>query len=141
MREVPEQYRGRLLVVGGTVLALKHEDQTTRLDLHRLPVTNEYVPLPARTTSRDRFFAVCSGSVPLGPDLLRPGTTVTIIGKIKGSQPIMIGETTQAVPVFDIKDLTIWKQAGQESPGVNAGNWFSPLYIPYGYHPAQWSNC
>lgn len=141
VREVPEQYRGELLVVGATVRSLKQEDNATRLDLHRLPLTDEYVPVPARTTSRDRFLAVCSRAGPLDPDLLRPGTTLTIVGEVRGSQLIRIAKTEQAVPVLDIRDVTIWDHIDQDGQDKHAASWFSTLYVPYGYRPDQWSNC
>ena len=141
IREAPEQYRGELLVVGGTVLSLKHEERTTRLDLHRLPLTDEYVPISVRTTNRDRFLAVCSGADLLDPEILRPGTTLTIVGEVKGSQSIRIGDRDQAVPVFDIRDLTIWDHPDQEGPDIHGGHWFPTLYAPYGYRPDPQSNC
>jgi hypothetical protein len=67
---------------------------------------------------------------------------VTIVGEVRGSTTIPNGQNKKLIPVLDIKDLTIWDKHRHEGPMVEARGWYySSLYMPYGYHSYQWSNC
>jgi outer membrane lipoprotein len=138
----PEAYRGKLVIIGGKILAVDRQKKFSRLEALQLPLSDDYLPLDQPTARKERFMAICAGSDPLDPEIVRPETVITLVGEVKGSTPITVEHEEKNIPVFDIKDLTIWDKHRHEGPMVEARGWYySPLYVPYGYHVYQWSNC
>lgn len=142
IQKAPETFRGKMVVVGGKILAVDQLNHITRLEVLQLPLSENHLPLNSPHTGHGRFIALCSGSEPLDPEIVRPDTIVTIVGEVINNTTVTSGLKEKKIPVFDIKDLTIWDKDGHEGPTVEARGWYySSVYIPYGYHSYQWSNC
>lgn len=123
MRETPENFKGELMVVGGEVLSVNRKQDATRIEVLQLPLNNDYTPANQRTKTQGRFIALSKGKDPLDPAVLEKGRAISIVGKILGSETIQVGEDTKEVPIFGIKDLTIWDEALYWSRGYSGFGW------------------
>ena len=67
--------------------------------------------------------AAFSNNSTLDPVVLEKGKAISIVGEILGSETILVGEEEKKVPVFRIKDLTVWVEAGYWGCGYSAYGW------------------
>lgn len=139
VKDNPEAYKGELLVVGGEVLSVDRRQDTTRIEVLQLPLDEEYIPANQRTQTQGRFIALSKGQDPLDPALLDKGVAISMVGELIGNETIKVGEDEKRVPLFGIKDITIWDQAHYwgRPPGYGMGlgypSGFYSGYRPFGY--------
>ncbi|MBA3967742.1 MAG: Slp family lipoprotein [Nitrospirales bacterium] len=135
IRENPEQYKGEVVVVGGEVLSIKREQNATRIVVLQLPLNDDFIPADQRTKTQGRFIALSKGKDPLDPAVLEKEKAISIVGEIIGFETIQVGEDEKKVPVFGIKDLTIWDEArywGRGYSGYGGRGW--GMGYPYGHY-------
>jgi outer membrane lipoprotein len=120
----PLSYKGRLIVVGGMVLAAKPLKEGTRIEVLQLPIDRDDEPFGYLTDSQGRFMVFQKEFV--DPATIPIGTRVTVAGEVTGSMGLMIEEIEYTYPTLDGKALTVWP------PKV-------PVYFrPYPYFGAYW---
>lgn len=137
IRENPDNYQGELMVVGGEVLSINRKQDATRIEVLQLPLNDDFTPANQRTKTQGRFIALSKGKDPLDPAVLEKGRAISIVGKIIGSESIQVGEDTKEVPIFGIKDLTIWDEALYWGRGYSGFGWGRGYPAGYysGYRP------
>jgi len=132
LKESPESYRGRLVVLGGEVLSAKRLKEGTRIEVLELPLGSYEAPGRDRTASQGRFLAVHREF--LDPATVPPGTRVTVVGEVTGAQVLPLDETEYAYPVLDIKHLKVWPRwEMQARPYPYYPPYWGPYYRPWGY--------
>ena len=102
LRENPEAYRGKFVLLGGIVAAVTHTDEGTRLEVveHRLDsreLPDQVVP------SRGRFLATTPES--LDPAKYKPGALVSMMGEMTGKELQLQGGAEYAYPVIAIREI------------------------------------
>lgn len=139
IKDNPEAYQGEIMVVGGEVLSIERKENQTRMEVLQLPLDDDMVPENRRTTTQGRFVALSGGKDPLDPAVLKKETAVTIVGEVLGSETIQVDKDEKKVPVFGIKDLTIWDEVrywGAPYAGYGYGwGWGYPTGFYSGYRP------
>lgn len=142
IRENPENYQGELMVVGGEVLSVNRKQDATRIEVLQLPLNDDFTPAIHRTKTQGRFIALSKGKDPLDPAVLEKGRAISIVGEIIGRETIQVGEDSKEVPIFGIKDLTIWDEALYWGRGYSGFGWgrgypagyytrYRPIAYPY----------
>ena len=128
----PQSYKGKFIVVGGTVLSIKLLKQNgTQIEVLELPLTNGHEPQGRLLDSHGRFLAIHKEF--LDPATIPIGTRVTVVGEVTGSTTLMLDEVDYAYPTIDIASLTIW-------PPMLPAYWFRPFpYFGVYWGPPQWS--
>jgi outer membrane lipoprotein len=106
LKESPDSYRGRLVVLGGEVLGAKRLKNGTRIEILQLPLGNSLEPGSERTASEGRFLGVQRDF--LDPAIVPPGTRVTVIGEVTGGTVLPLDETEYTYPMLEIKHLKVW---------------------------------
>lgn len=105
LKESPDSYRGRVIVLGGEILSAKRLKEGTRLEILQIPLENQEPGLD-RTKSQGRFVAVQKEF--LDPATLPNGTRVTIVGEVTGVTVLPLDETEYAYPTLGIRNLKVW---------------------------------
>jgi outer membrane lipoprotein len=139
VRDNPEAHTGEVMVVGGEVLSVERRQDMTRIEVLQLPLTHNFFPADRRSATQGRFVALSKGTNPLDPAVLENGIAISIVGEILGKETIPIGQDEKEVPVYGIKDLTIWDKPhywGDPSYGGpwGASGWhagYRPYAFPY----------
>jgi len=126
VRETPDSYRGRLLVIGGEVLVARRMKDGTRIEILQIPLGRWRQPLADRTTSEGRFVAMHKDA--LDPATLPPGTLLTLVGEVAGAVRLPIDEVEYPYPILEVKSLTIWPAP---EPPAYYYYYYSPRPIPY----------
>ncbi|HEX9743512.1 MAG TPA: Slp family lipoprotein [Nitrospiraceae bacterium] len=124
LRELPDSYRGHLLVLGGEVLSAKRLKEGTRIEVLEIPLDGSLQPGLDRTASRGRFIAVQKEF--LDPATIPPGTRLTLVGEVTGAVTDKLDETDYTYPTVEIKALKVWQRPESFS------------HIPYYYYPPSY---
>ena len=106
LKDSPDSYRGRLVIVGGEVLSAKRLKEGTRIEVLQIPLEDSHAPGKDRTASEGRFLARQQEF--LDPATLPPGTRVTIVGEVTGATTLPLDETDYTYPTLEIKHLKVW---------------------------------
>lgn len=102
----PGQFRGRLVVLGGSVVGARRLTETTRIEVLQLPLDESLEPGTILTRSAGRFLAFHEKF--LDPAVLPAGTRITVVGEVAGSTTGPLDESTYTYPTLIVKKLTIW---------------------------------
>ncbi len=131
LKESPDSYRGRLIIVGGEVLSAKRLKEGTRIEVLQIPLEDSQAPGKDRTTSEGRFLAMQKEF--LDPATLPPGTHVTIVGEVTGATTLPLDETDYTYPTLEIKHLKVWPMRENQAsrPGSSSGPAWHPSYGPW----------
>ncbi len=125
----PESHKGRVVMLGGEVLAAKRLKEGTRIEVLQLPLNGSNEPETDLTKSQGRFAAIQRDF--LDPATVPPGTRVTITGEVIGSITLPLDETEYTYPVLEIKKLKVWPRS------VGGPVRIRPYYGPY-WGPPYW---
>jgi outer membrane lipoprotein len=131
LKDSPDSYRGRLVIVGGEVLSAKRLKEGTRIEVLQIPLEDSYAPGKDRTTSEGRFLAMQKEF--LDPATLPPGTRGTIVGEVTGATTLPLDETDYTYPTLEIRHLKVWPMRDNQAsrPGSYSGPAWHPSYGPW----------
>jgi outer membrane lipoprotein len=122
LKEAPMSYRGRTVVLGGEVLAVKRDRAITWIEVLQLPLDGSLEPVGDRTKSLGRFLGVRQEM--LDPATLPPGTRITMVGDFTGATPSSIDNMPYSYPTLTVKHIKPWEprtQSGGSGIGIGTG--------------------
>jgi outer membrane lipoprotein len=102
LREAPDAFRGRVVMLGGVVAGVTPLPSGTRLEVieHRLDSRE----LPSEVTpSEGRFLAVTGER--LDPERYGQGALVTMVGEVTGTQSLLLEGKTYCYPLIAVKEI------------------------------------
>lgn len=106
IKESPDSFKGKLVILGGQVLEAKRLKDSTRLIILQLPLINDQEPTTELTQSKGRFIAEQQEF--LDPATVPPGSRITLVGELSGSIPQSLDETVYTYPTLSIKHFKVW---------------------------------
>jgi outer membrane lipoprotein len=121
VRESPDSYRGRVVVLGGEILKAKALEGGTQLEVLQLPLDDEKGPVTDRMESKGRFLAWQKEF--LDPATIADGTRVTIVGEITGTSLGKMDEADYRYPTLEVKHLHRWEPRRADEPR-SVGPWY-----------------
>jgi outer membrane lipoprotein len=130
IKEAPAEHQGKIVMIGGEVLAAKRLASHTRLTILQLPLSDSQAPSLDRTQSQGRFIALQEDF--LDPATVPEGTRITVIGTVSGATHEMLDEMDYTYPTITISQFHVWPDPLQPPYGR-----YYPYYPygPYGYYP------
>jgi outer membrane lipoprotein len=135
----PEVYRGQEIMLGGQVISVRQDGDTTQLEIMQLPLgekgasqsgPEKNVPEANPALTQGRFLAFQKSG--LSPTAIESGALVTVVGIMVGSAVADPNQTSVLYPVLELKVLTVWRQAAAVQappPAVSQPNY--PMQPPY----------
>jgi outer membrane lipoprotein len=140
IKDSPDSYRGRLVVLGGEVLSAKRLKDGTHIEILQLPLSFQE-PEWDRTRSQGRFIAIHKEF--LDPATIPSGTRVTVVGEVTGAVTKPLDETEYVFPTLEVKSLKVWPDRmsyGQPRPYAGPYYWGGPYWGPYwrGWYSPYW---
>lgn len=109
VRSAPHEHQGKLVAWGGEVLNGMRTEEGTRLVILQLPLADDLRPTDERAHSKGRFIAVDNEGTITDPAAIKPGTSVTIIGRIGPEQHEELQGVDDHYPRVDVLDMTVWE--------------------------------
>ncbi|WP_447963045.1 Slp family lipoprotein [Nitrospira sp. Ecomares 2.1] len=125
----PDSFKGKLVILGGQILAAKRLEDRTQLTILQLPLMNEEEPTTELTQSEGRFIAEQQKF--LDPATVPPGSRITLAGELSGSVQRSLDEDIYTYPTLLIKHFKIWPAYSSEYHRY--GPYPSPFFYPYAY--------
>ncbi len=115
----PEKYRGREVVLGGTIASVENMADKTEVEVLDQPMDRRLKPVdPER--SEGRFIAVFDGFK--DPALYSRNRRITIAGVFKGVVKRKLGKMDYEYPVVESREHYLWRTPyGEPSLGVGVG--------------------
>ncbi len=99
---------GKVVQVGGQMLRITKTDEGLLIMAQELPLTHGAVPRPAdEAKSTGSFVILYQG--PVDAAGLQRGNKFTLIGEMKGTQTITLGDIRKPVPYLRARCLHVWK--------------------------------
>ena len=129
IKEDPASFNGKLIILGGQVLAAKRLKDATQLTILQLPLINDQEPTTELTQSQGRFIAEQKQF--LDPATVPPGSRITLTGELSGSVQRSLDETLYTYPTLIIKHFKIWPTYPPDY--ARYGPYPQPLFYPYGF--------
>ena len=121
IRESPDSYRGKVVVLAGEVLKARALRGGTQLEVLQLPLNDEQGPITDRMGSKGRFLAWQRDF--LDPATMTDGTRVTIVGEVTGATVDKMDEADYRYLTVDVKHLHRWEPQSADGPR-GQGPWY-----------------
>lgn len=121
LKENPEAYVGRKVILGGEIIETKNLQDQTQIEILQKPLGRGSVPL--ETDESDGRFLVYHPQY-LDPATYQSGRYVTVMGEIMGGKDLKVGEAEYNYPVLTSKFLYLWPKARR---------YYGPYFYPYEY--------
>ena len=116
----PENYRGKLVILGGTVISVENPPLANRVKVLQRPLGGAMEPVMNDQTS-GRFILI--GDKPFDAKEFAIGRKITVAAAVVGSEEQPLDATTYRYPLLRLKEYHIWPQrAGRDFfPGFHFG--------------------
>jgi outer membrane lipoprotein len=105
----PETYTGKVVRLGGVIIATENREKETILEILEKPLTSQGRP-KSGDVSGGRFMVVFEKF--LDKATYRPDRPVTVTGEIIGMKTGLIGEATYHYPLLSGQDIRLWQERG-----------------------------
>jgi outer membrane lipoprotein len=119
----PEEYQGRVVVLGGYILEIQNEPVGSVVTLLQAPLDFENKP-KSSDLSGGRFVVTTDRF--LDPEVYVKDRQLTVGGRISGVREETVGGTTYRYPVIEAQEIHLWPKEVYQGP---------PPYYPF-YGPA-----
>jgi outer membrane lipoprotein len=135
VKQDPEQFKGRLFILGGIIVSTKLTDKGSLIEAIHVRVDSKGY-LEGGTDGR--FLALYPKEAGmLDPQIYHKGRRITLAAEFMGERRGKIDEAKYVFPFFVIKEYHLWEERGYYYPGPN--------YYPYPYfywwdgpYPYRW---
>ncbi len=136
LRENPEGFIGKYVMLGGMVAGAKNTKEGGSLEIVQVDLDSDDMPLDT-FISGGRFLA----TTPTFVDMMiyKPGRLVTVVGEVKGKKTLPLDEIDYTYPVISIREIHAWKtyDTNQGYPYPTPAPYiYDPYY--YGYWPGPY---
>lgn len=129
-----DKYRGTIFILGGVIVATRNTDEGTIIEAIQTPV-DRYGSIIDPDVSYGRFMAIQKGY--LDPLIYKKKRGITIAGELSSTTKKKIGEVEYIYPIFEIKEIYLWKDERHYIPPPYP----SPMYwhrYPYWWYDYWW---
>ena len=102
LRENPDAYRGKLVILGGVIAVVKDVQEGTQLEVVQYELDSRETP-DETTISGGRFLAITPYILEISK--CRPGTVVSLAGEVAGKKNQALQGAEYTYPVINIREL------------------------------------
>ncbi len=130
IKENVDKYKGSIFILGGIIVSTKNTEEGSIIEAVHSEV-DAFGNIIDPDRSAGRFMAIYRGY--LDPLIYKKGREITIAGELIGSRKKSIGEIEYKYPLFEIKEIYLWREV--------RGYFYPPPpypYPPYWYRYPYW---
>ena len=130
LRANPEAYTGRMLILGGDILAVRNVEGGTLLEILQKPLDS--YERPRLTDQTEGRFMVHCGQY-LDPVIYKKGREITVAGRVLGVRKGTIGEVEYTYPLLSCVELYLWPEPVRPVSYTPYPRWYwwDPWYWDY----------
>jgi outer membrane lipoprotein len=130
LRARSQDYRGRMVLLGGEILSTRRAPNGTEFEILQLPATADDPPVQRRSASQGRFLALYPGE--LDPASLPVGTRVTLVGEVMGDEVRRLDESSYQYPTLNVKHIHVWDERTYRERSRSSVGLFGGLGFGFG---------
>jgi outer membrane lipoprotein len=135
-----DNYINNVFILGGIIAKTTNTEKGTEIELVQSPI-GRYGSIIDNDISEGRFLAKTSKH--LDPLIYRNGREITIAGKLLGSKKKSLGDLEYNYPLFEVKEIYLWKEKRYYQSYSYDPFFFYPFYpyyyrYPYYRHDPFW---
>lgn len=134
LKESPEKYIGRNVMLGGRIASLRNTSEGSQLEIVNFNLSDN--GLPEETfISQGRFLATTGDY--LDGMIFRKGMLITLVGEIKGKKVQRLDEMEYIYPVVRMREWHLWEGTGWDRMPLYppSPTMYDPYFYGYGYEP------
>jgi outer membrane lipoprotein len=135
----PDSYKGRLFILGGTIVNTETTDKGFLIEAYYVAVDSQAY-LQTITQSKQRFLAFYPKEKgTLSPQLYKKEMGISLAAVFAGLRRGSTGKPGDALPVFQIEQIHLWTELSGQSPFTRSYPYPNRPYQPFSfpeYH--QW---
>lgn len=120
--ESPDVYKGRMVILGGYILDVVNEPESSSIKVVQAPLGSQKKP-KSKDLSKGRFIVRTDKF--LDPEVYTRGRMLTTVGRVSGGQEQPLGDRSYRYPVIEAEELYLWPNE----------KYYTRPYDPYLYHP------
>lgn len=148
IRNAPDAFAGRIVMLDGVVLSAKRSKERTEVELLHLPREQGRPPVMDRTLSEGRFLVIHPQFI--DPARFTQGLPMTVVGTVSGAELRPLDEGEYRYPVLELKQLVTWDLSDPEPdprvgysgmrPFASNNHWWGPnsyYFGPFGPYPTH----
>ncbi len=134
VRENPDRFIGKHIMVGGRIAGVKHTPEGTSIEIVQFDLTDSGAPADTFISS-GRFLATSSEF--LDALIFRKGMLIILVGEIKGKKMQRIDEMEYSYPVIAMREWYLWPGSDWEKSSFYPPPppMYDPYYYGYGFEP------
>ncbi len=128
----PDAHIRNTFILGGVIAKTTNREKETEIEVVQTPL-DRYGSIVDKDVSEGRFLVITQSR--LDPLIFATGRKITMSGTLTGSSKRTLGEIEYAYPVFEAKELHLWKEEKYYPyyyPGYPYG--YDPFYYGYQYY-------
>jgi outer membrane lipoprotein len=133
LRQDPDTFKGRTVILGGDILKTHNTPQQTSIEILQKPLDRFEAPLITDQTA-GRFIAQCDQY--LDPAIYDQGRQITVAGKVLGSYAGQVGKADYLYPLISCAEMHLWPRVSRDTMyPVYSYPWFLYPYYPWYFYP------
>jgi outer membrane lipoprotein len=125
LRQDPVAHKGKLLILGGTIVQSAVVKQGSLITIDQKPL--DYWGKPTQTSRTGGQFLVYYSRLIASP-AYAPGTYITVAAEVAGTKLDVLGNIEYDQPVLISREIKLWPKE-QKRQGTQT-QWGDPLYAP-----------
>jgi outer membrane lipoprotein len=135
VRSNPDFYKGKLFILGGSIVNTKLTQEGSQVEALYIPVDSRgYLRDVEPLSSDGRFLAILHKEQGiLDPLIYRKGRDITLAGEFIETRSGKIDEAEYIYPVFEIVQIYLWREARDYYSGYYYPGYYYPYYYSYPY--------
>lgn len=127
----PEPYRSNTFILGGMIAKTTTRDKGTEIEVVQSRL-DRYGNIIDPDISEGRFLVTTETR--LDPLIYATGRKITISGRLTGSRKDLIGEFEYTYPLFEAKEIYLWKEEKYYRYPAGYPYSYDPYYYDYPYY-------
>ncbi len=131
MRETPDAFIGKTVLLGGRIAAARNTKEGGVLEIVQFDLDCD-VPQDS-FVSHGRFLATSVDF--LDPLIYKVDRKVTLVGEVKGKRTLPLDQVEYTYPVVAIREIHVWRSADDEKYLLSPPSRYNPYYYGYGSEP------
>jgi outer membrane lipoprotein len=130
----PDVYLDKMFIFGGFIAETNMTGHGTEIEVVQSPL-DRFGNVKDTDVSEGRFILTTSRN--LDPLIYRQGREIAIAGILTGSRKKMLGDIEYIYPVFDAKEIKLWKEEEYCLYPDMYPCWYGPFYYRSLYYPSS----
>ncbi len=126
-------HKGKLFILGGVIVKTTITREGSLIEAVYVPVDSRGY-LKSLSSTNGRFLAIHKSKEILDPIIFQEKREVTIAGELIGTRSGHIDEIDYVYPLFEIKEIYLWKEKQEYDHFYYPRYPYYPPYYPYRYY-------